>query len=138
MGAIYKAVDNNGVVELQPIVSTTDEKDIYSTSEVKTNNVWIDGRPIYRRVWTGTYNPGRYTDILPSGLVMIDITGYVRYTQDNGYRYWVINAPQNQATNVFFASVWYNDTGFVQLESTYSALAGSDCVVVFEYAKTTD
>ena len=26
------------------------EKDIYSTSEVKTNKVWIDGKPIYRKV----------------------------------------------------------------------------------------
>lgn len=28
----------------------TDQKDIYSTSEIKTNKVWIDGKPIYRRI----------------------------------------------------------------------------------------
>lgn len=27
-------------------------KDVYSTSEVKTNKVWIDGKPIYRKVFT--------------------------------------------------------------------------------------
>ena len=25
-------------------------KDVYSTEEVKTNKIWIDGRPIYRKV----------------------------------------------------------------------------------------
>ena len=25
-------------------------KDVYSTDEVKTNKVWIDGKPIYRKV----------------------------------------------------------------------------------------
>ena len=27
-----------------------DESEVYSTSEVKTNKVWIDGKPIYRKV----------------------------------------------------------------------------------------
>lgn len=30
------------------------ELDVYSTSEVKTNKVWIDGKPIYRKCYTGT------------------------------------------------------------------------------------
>lgn len=29
--------------------------DVYSTTETKTNKVWIDNKPIYRRVITGTY-----------------------------------------------------------------------------------
>ena len=29
-------------------------KDVYSNDEVKTNKVWIDGKPIYRRVFTVT------------------------------------------------------------------------------------
>lgn len=29
-------------------------KDVYSTIETKTNKIWIDGKPIYRKVFTGT------------------------------------------------------------------------------------
>ena len=33
--------------------------DVYSTTETKTNKVWIDGKPIYRKVfvYTGTIRP---------------------------------------------------------------------------------
>lgn len=41
--------------------------DTYSTSEVKTNKVWIDGKPIYRKVvslpTTKTVNGTSYTDL---------------------------------------------------------------------------
>lgn len=33
-----------------------DENGIYSTSEIDTGRVWIDGRPIYRKVIRGTVN----------------------------------------------------------------------------------
>lgn len=33
-----------------------DENGVYSTSEVDTGRVWIDGRPIYRKVVRGTVN----------------------------------------------------------------------------------
>lgn len=33
---------------------TLTSRDVYSTDEVKTNKVWIDGKPIYRRTVTGT------------------------------------------------------------------------------------
>lgn len=32
------------------------EEDIYSTTETKTNKVWIDGKPIYRKVLVDTYS----------------------------------------------------------------------------------
>lgn len=35
--------------------------DIYSTSEIKTNKIWIDGKPIYRKVISSTLN-GTYTE----------------------------------------------------------------------------
>lgn len=37
----------------------------YSTSETLTNKIWIDGKPIYRKVYTsGTYSTGQTTDTL--------------------------------------------------------------------------
>ncbi len=40
-------------------------EDVYSTDEVKTNKVWIDGKPIYRKVieYTMTNSPGEYPSV---------------------------------------------------------------------------
>ena len=43
--------------------------DVYSTTETKTNKVWIDGKPIYRRVfiYTGTIKPNA-SDVVAANL----------------------------------------------------------------------
>lgn len=134
VAVVDRVADGN----LNPVTSNAVANALsYSTDETPTGGKWIDGKPIYRKVWTGTYNAGRYTDILPEGLIMISITGYIKYSQDSGTRYWVINAPQNSSNNVYFASVWYNSAGFVQFE-VQGPFAGNDSVIIFEYTKTTD
>ena len=51
------------------IVNFTDDlesayQDVYSTTEVKTNKVWIDGKPIYRKVYLVTITePTSVTEI---------------------------------------------------------------------------
>lgn len=47
-----------------------DENGVYSTSEIDTGRVWIDGRPIYRKVVRGAVNVigGNNTSILPHGI----------------------------------------------------------------------
>lgn len=47
-----------------------DENGVYSTSEIDTGMVWIDGRPIYRKVVRGTVNliGGYNTSSLPHGI----------------------------------------------------------------------
>lgn len=47
-----------------------DENGVYSTSEIDTGMVWIDGRPIYRKVVRGTVNMvgGYNTSSLPHGI----------------------------------------------------------------------
>lgn len=47
-----------------------DENGVYSTSEIDTGRVWIDGRPIYRKVVRGTVNMvgGYNTSSLPHGI----------------------------------------------------------------------
>ena len=47
-----------------------DENGVYSTSEIDTGRVWIDGRPIYRKVVRGTVNMtgGFNTSSLPHGI----------------------------------------------------------------------
>ena len=46
-----------------------DENGVYSTSEIDTGMVWIDGRPIYRKVVRGTVNmTGNSTSRLAHGI----------------------------------------------------------------------
>lgn len=46
-----------------------DENGVYSTSEIDTGMVWIDGRPIYRKVIRGTVNmTGNSTSRLAHGI----------------------------------------------------------------------
>ena len=46
-----------------------DENGVYSTSEIDTGRVWIDGRPIYRKVVRGTVNmTGNSTSKLAHGI----------------------------------------------------------------------
>lgn len=46
----------------------------YSTSEVKTSNTWIDGKPIYRRVFTGlSYGDGS-ADWQATGITISDVS----------------------------------------------------------------
>ena len=46
-----------------------DENGVYSTSEIDTGRVWIDGRPVYRKVIRGTVNmTGNSTSRLAHGI----------------------------------------------------------------------
>ena len=43
-------------------------QDVYSTKEVKTNKVWIDGKPIYRKVIANNVSCGPSTTISLSNI----------------------------------------------------------------------
>lgn len=47
--------------------------DTYSTSEVKTNKVWIDGRKIYRKVFTGLSYGSSYQTWETTGITISDV-----------------------------------------------------------------
>lgn len=51
----------------------------YSTNEINTGKIWIDGKPIYRKVFTGTLGTTASNDISFSIDTLIDEGGYVRY-----------------------------------------------------------
>lgn len=48
---VYSANQTN--VEIENAIDNI--VDTYSTSEVKTNEVWIDNRPIYKKTFSGTF-----------------------------------------------------------------------------------
>ena len=104
--------------------------DTYSTTETKTNKVWIDGKPIYRKVYTGTTGS--------SGSVIIDsnINKNNALINCGGY---VENSSGNK-TNIgaYLNSDYYNGIFFDNNEVRLffsSYLNNSNYVIWLEYTK---
>lgn len=77
MSKLVQLKDNDGNIYPQTI-----EK--YKTTEVKTNKIWIDNKPIYRKVYTGRTASGNFTVITTtfSGSI-INFGGYVKNVGNN-------------------------------------------------------
>ena len=140
---IIKAFQSSGTVANVSTTTTTSDTDTYScnyinsmdkysTNEVKTNKVWIDGKPIYRKVinkntaipannWTAFY----YSADL--GIPNID---FVR----------VIDAILTKTGNIK-ESVWSSPARLQYLNGYLSIFVDSDVSgeqFIVEYTKTTD
>lgn len=66
------------------------EREAYSTTEVKTSKTWINGKPIYRKVFAGLDFGGTTDAWTPTGATIADVdallTGYaIRYNAGTGY-----------------------------------------------------
>lgn len=105
--------------------------DYYSISEVKTNKVWIDGKPIYRKTITGTLGTTGQ-DNLPLNIANVD-----NIVDVSGYLVW-----NNRHIFVGFynGSDWFSvlaDPSTISYR--YKALyAGLPTTITLEYTKTTD
>lgn len=60
-------------------------EEVYSTDEVKTNKIWIDGKPIYRKVISGTINATGNNQVILTGDIdsLIDYSGYINDPSEN-------------------------------------------------------
>lgn len=69
----------NNLNEMQNIINGN-ILDIYSTEETKTNKVWIDNKPIYRKIFVLNSLPNNSTEIIDISNLniqsVISITGY--------------------------------------------------------------
>lgn len=104
--------------------------DVYSTSEVKTNKVWIDGKPIYRKVLTCTTNTATVTNAwAPIPGFVLDETFHVvdvRFSP-NGASFFYRN-DWRQASGQFYANALLSD----------STLVYANDKLIVEYTKPTD
>ena len=107
--------------------------DMYSTNEVLTNKIWIDGRPVYRKVYTGTI-----TSI--SGLEIGSISNFGNlvhiegWSNQNGYitsllQYWDENLKSILQVGYQNGKVYLNTGG---------SFLNTDYTIIMEYTKTTD
>ena len=113
-------------------------KEIYSTSEIKTNKVWIDGKPIYRRclkVLSSTNISNGATISGVSDVFVSDITP----TLSTLISYNILGSGDSSlmatfnTSNGVFGSRLTDGSHYV---SHYTIPANS--YIYFEYTKTTD
>jgi hypothetical protein len=110
-------------------------KDVYSTNEVKTNKVWIDGKPIYRKVFVKeNIANGSNEDIELSFDSLISISGIVEwnnsYTKHNVYWISSFTGSSNERCDVAT-----NSNGLSFRNRTSSTVKLN---LIVEYTKTTD
>ena len=121
---------------------TINKNNTYSTSESKTGEIWIDGKPIYRKVFVGnwTSNTSGWTNLVKGNIsncdTVISIKGLIKNPR-NGDN---IPIPSYENTN-YFANIMYNQSDdyiicflngwtYNEFKMTY--------IIVLEYTKTTD
>lgn len=130
MNYIIKAVN------IKDTSVTEENKEVYSTDEVKTNKVWIDGKPIYRKVITQTITTPSSENIISdfdTSLINTMISFYGSIKQTSG----------TQAPISYYDSE--NDGAFVYMSKLHNRFvfnaktAGvGDVILIVEYTKTTD
>lgn len=111
-------------------------KEVYSTDEVKTNKVWIDGKPIYRKVVTQTFTtPGSENIISGFDISLIDtiISFYGSIKQPSGTIVPIsYSASEEDGAFVCMSRV---RNSFVLYTKAYDI---GDVILIVEYTKTTD
>ena len=110
--------------------------DSYSTSEVKTNKRWIDGKPIYRVCKNIGYLPnnGRivpsFEGLIPTTATITKLDGIThRYANDvHDYR------PLAEMVITFL----YRPAMSALYVDTNQDVSNWECIAIIEYTKTTD
>ena len=117
-----------------------DDPNEYSTDEIKIGT-WIDGKPLYRKVYTGTISTEgtnyNYNDITGLSNTIDQIVGFGGYANNN-------QTGGNRISNSI-PNMWINATYFpiehririYSYDKTWFAI-GTSYYLVVEYTKTTD
>lgn len=116
-------------------IQSIKDAEVYSTSEVKTNKVWIDGKPVYRKVVQNIVPTGLGINIYTMNDIENVVDYYGIYHQNNGFEkrinfyfsdtdYMTLNFNRKNHTFILDNTSNYNNNGTVSL--------------IIEYIKTTD
>ncbi len=111
-------------------------KDVYSTNEIKTNEVWIDGKPIYRYVQSFMLSSNTNVTIPFHSVVSNFDTIWI-----NEGKSFIWNGSESLAVNWYNSStdwcrIWLNTSG-IRFKCGGN-LSNRTVYLVLEYTKTTD
>lgn len=151
---IIKAFQSAGTVANVSAITTSSDTDTYScnyinqnntysTSEIKTNKVWIDDKPIYRKV-ISVNSPASadvYTTIANMGSNVVDTlvsaTSMILANYDaNNQIFYNLNIDESDANH--YCLIAYNrGNGNIQAK-VGTEFINKNITIVLEYTKTTD
>ena len=112
------------------------DSDSYSTSEIKTNKRWIDGKPIYRKVITGTISNDPITFPSFSVDTITRIEG--SFSNVNRTIFSAIPYFRPAYTNYAFGYYIKPENGTLTIERGGDGSLGYSVIFIVEYTKTTD
>jgi len=133
------SIDENGVLSATA-GSGEAENEVYSTSEVKTNKVWIDGKPIYRKVINFGNLPNAAIGYVQTGFAQgeIFVTRASGVTTNGTTQYFL---PYVHPTTLGKCVSLYAETtsgNIVVTIRTGEDRSAHTAYVILEYTKTTD
>ena len=111
-------------------------KDVYSTSEVKTNKVWIDGKPIYRKIVLGITATGTYNPQISNFDELVDVYGSVKIVNAN-WEPLPRGAIADADTYSMAIGSVSGTTLYAEIGTFYTSKIEKSRVII-EYTKTTD
>jgi hypothetical protein len=116
------------------VVAQLNEERSYSTEEVNTGKKWIDGKPIYRKVFYSDTNFDGNTTVgtITNLNRLIDIKGFIQAVNNGQYPCYT------DSVNVW--QIYVNSSGAINRILTGGAFTNSrnPAYVIVEYTKTTD
>ena len=144
---LESAVSIDGT-EVMPIVQSGVTKkitannllsEVYSTNEVKTNKIWIDGKPIYRKVVHISSLPNNTstsydTGISNGNLTYFEAEGKLTSNDENKVKFPYISPYSNEGTITMSIKEDASKINFATFRDRTSGYAD----IVLEYSKTTD
>jgi len=127
--ALPPSVEDTAGAKNYIVATSGNDRDYNFTTEERVIGTWIDGKPIYRKVFTGTRSTspvnltseGHYNEI-------INYYGYFINDQEK----LPIHMPYNNNTNFIIVTINNNN---IRLEQ-YGYASGTDYKIVIEYTKT--
>ena len=117
------------------VPSGYEEVNSYSTTEVKTGDTWIDGKPIYRIVYSGNIANG--STLFTNVDAIINISGY-GFLGDTS-RKVILNGIAADIPSTLF-SCFYGLNNTIEFYAKYggNATTAYNSNIILEYTKTTD
>ena len=114
-----------------------DAKNSYSTEETLTGGTWVDGKPIYKKTYSGTLSSALGSNAitiiplanLPSISTLVEMRGFVEQLN---------NPHMVQTLNDLYTRFYLDFSAGIRGQSNASRPAGSPYAITIEYTKSTD
>lgn len=129
-------------------ISEQEDNDIYSTQETKTDKVWIDGKPIYRKVLSFITDSETYTmKVVNIGVENIDLCfigpmSVIISSNSADKSLYMVNAvrPNSDTALGFGGNNWFRINANKKMVAYVvgELCASSQCYLELYYTKTTD